>query len=623
MADAPALPQETPQTAAAPPEQVQPINVVDPNGDLYAMHPSEVSDATQNGWRLATPQDLAANKYGGLGQQTIAGLEGAAEAGTFGASTALERAAGVPAEDIAGRREGGYGHTIGQAVGLGASAFIPGVGEANILEHAGAAGAEALGMPAAAEGARAYAAAKASGATLDAAQAAKTAAMANFSVPARIGSAAAKSAVENALFQSGDEVSKMFSDQSDPNDPVQTAALNVGLAGLIGAPFGAVGGAISPLWEAASGSKVGQILKGISDKVGGTETAPSAVDNMLTKVGADITPDVRARLTGSPILQEMSSTLEHSDTTLSGPEHQANIASFRKNLNDSIVAATGKDPDALLNAPEFSKAASGKNVGTTLAGELDAQIKPLSDAYEAKRAMLKDVPLSPSIADKAEDMSKATLKAQADLERATRAAQKALKSQDPGVAIEAAAKVKDAQQALSDIQKTAKTPGTIDSLVGKISDLASREGWTASPSSDTMSLINTAVKELPASKNLNGLSQYIQEFGANTRKSMDPLVRARGYQIQALMRKAEGDLIGAHIGSEEGSEALANFNNLRQQYAQKAQLKEAIDDRLHTGNRSTSGYAKAVKEMADQDPEKLIQRISGKNDAGYLRYSKV
>lgn len=616
---APAQQNLAPDAPSAPQQQQQPSYVMSPEGELHTMDPSEVSVATQNGWSVATPEDINRAKYGGFGQQALGAAEGAAEAATFGGSTAAEVASGLTTpEDIAGRREAGPGHIIGQAIGLAGSTLIPGLGEANLLEHAGASGAEALGMGAEASGLRAFQAAKAAGASAKEAASAKTAAMAAYSTPERIGSAAAKAAVENAGFQTGDEFSKMFSDQSDPNTPVQTAAINVGLAGLIGAPFGAAGAGVGALWDAASGSKLGSVLKGVSDKLGGVENpTQTALDSLIEKTGIHIEPEIKARLTADPVFQQWAKTLEQSDTTSSGRAYQEAFGKFKSDLNDAILSATGKDRETALSS-ELSHAAHGKNIGETASNELDQQIKPLSDQYDAIRAKNKGVQLAPSIADKSHEVGSAQLKAVSNLEKLTKQAQKAQESGDPAAAIEAAAKVQDAQEAIKNLQTQAKAPGTVDSILSKVGNMASKNGWATSPSSDTMAMVTQLRKELPNLKNLNDLSNYTKEFGSTIRKSMDGQTRFNGYQMQRLLREAESDIMGAHIGSEEGSDALARFTQLRQQYAAKAQLKDAIEDRLHTGEKSVSGYAKAVKKMGHTDGETLARRLSGKNDSDLL-----
>lgn len=189
-------------------------------------------------------------KYGTTGQQIKTGLEGAASAATLGLSTGVERAMGVKPEDIQRRREVNPGvHAIGQAAGLVGSAFIPGVGEA--------AGVEALAEGA--NAARVINPLSAQSIMSGIGEAAAKLGPAGEGITARLASHGIKGAAETALFQGGDEISKMMT--SDPNQSLQTAAVNVGLAGILGGATGSAFGAVSPLWEAAEGSKVGQMIQ--------------------------------------------------------------------------------------------------------------------------------------------------------------------------------------------------------------------------------------------------------------------------------------------------------------------------------------------------------------------------
>lgn len=165
-------------------------------------------------------------KYGTLEQQLKGAAEGAAETLTFGTSTGAERALGIATpEDIRGRKEVGIGHTTGEIAGL-----LAGVGAVGAIGKLGRGAAALSGLGA--EGA---------------------------STASRIGAHAIDAATQMAALQTGSEVSKMLSD--DPNQSVGTAAANVGLAGLMGGAGGAAMGAVSPLWKATVGNKVGQLAE--------------------------------------------------------------------------------------------------------------------------------------------------------------------------------------------------------------------------------------------------------------------------------------------------------------------------------------------------------------------------
>ena len=156
------------------------------------------------------------DKYGGLGQQAKTFGEHAASAATFGLSTKAETALGVKPEDIAGRTaENPVTGLAGSITGL----LVPGAPEAKILGKTGELAAGAVR---------------------------------GSSVLSKIGASAVKGAVENAMFQVGDETSKSF---VDPNPSVQTALTNIGLSSVLGGALGAGFGTVPALWEGSKASK--------------------------------------------------------------------------------------------------------------------------------------------------------------------------------------------------------------------------------------------------------------------------------------------------------------------------------------------------------------------------------
>lgn len=526
----PQEPQRAPAALPEPQPDIQ-VNVVNPEGKLVSIPSAQLHEAINSGYSQASPEMVERyhkeQKYGTIGQQAITGLEGAASAGTFGLSTGLETAAGIAPEDITARREVNPGvHALGQVAGLGASALAaPEMGALGVLGKAGQAGAEVVGL-------------------------AKP-----VSTLAKIGSGATKMAIENAIFQGGDEVSKMLA--SDPNQSVSTAAASVGLGGLIGAGFGAAGASISPLWKATIGRKTDGVLRAISNKLGGIEGVVSQpIEDAVKMSGIDIKPDVLARLSSDPEIQQLSKVLEQTDTNGYGLEHQASLNAFRKDASDSMVRALGKDPEALENV-ELSKYEVGKKLGNTLAQEYEAQLGPTIKEFEA-------------IKDK-----------------------------------------------YSDLKLPINSEGTITERIG---ELANKEGWTASPSSDIMKEVNRVIKEIPLQKTVKDLDNYITAIGHNMQS--DPLngpLRRAGGMIKSILKDTESELISKEMGAKEGLEAKDRYDAVRKEYAKQSTLKDQLDSRLNAKG-STSGYGKSLKEMAQTDGEALLRRMSGKNDANLLEF---
>jgi hypothetical protein len=234
------------------------VNVLNPEGELVSLPKDQAPDAIQSGgYSIATPQDTAKyaqeQKFGTPSQELLTGIEGAGAASTFGLSTGAEQALGASPENIRGREETNpISHAVGEGVGLFGSSFIPG-GEGALLTSAGKSAAEVLGLGA--EGASAL---------------------------SRIGAHTMKDATEMALFQSGDEVSKML--DQDPQQSVQTAVAHIGLAGLLGGVGGAVLGSVKPAAEATMGTKLGKLTSDFKSRLLEHYNNPEPVEQLTNEL---------------------------------------------------------------------------------------------------------------------------------------------------------------------------------------------------------------------------------------------------------------------------------------------------------------------------------------------------
>lgn len=187
------------------------------------------------------------DKYGGLGQQAIAGLEGLGKGAVGPLSTLAEKSIGVPTKDIVGREEANpITHAIGEGAGL-----LAGVesGQLGALKGVAEHGAELLGLT----GAKAV---------------------------------AVKLGVENALYTLGDEVSKVITNNPDS---IQTAAAHVGLSGLLGAGTGFAFGKASELAQKVFSPKTEGFVKDFVDtlKSRNADTLPEEVAAAKPRAGID------------------------------------------------------------------------------------------------------------------------------------------------------------------------------------------------------------------------------------------------------------------------------------------------------------------------------------------------
>lgn len=525
------------------------VNVIDPEGNLGSIPHAQLADAVNSGYRPATPAELMAyerhEKYGSGLEQLKTGLEGAASAATFGLSTGLERAAGVKAEDIQGRREENpVSHMIGEGAGLiGSAALLPGAGAAGVLTKAGEGAAELAGVAGA-----------------------ETAV-------AKIGSAAVKAAAENALFQSGDEASKMFS--SDPNQTVQTALTDIGLSGVLGGTLGAGFGAVSPLWKATAGIKTNGLLKALSDRVGGIEgVVPDALNEAIAASGIDLAPEVRSALSGKPELEHMWQTLQESATG-NGQKARESLQTFRQQAADATVQALGKSPEDIARLSDLSAYDAGADLKKTMVEQLKAQIDPISEQFEKVRERYKNVEL-PQGETKSEIVQTNPYETPREIKTST--------------------------------------PGLSDKLADDLTSLAAEKGWSSRPSSDEMGMIRQMIKELPLQKTLEDLRKY-QSMVADEafRKQMWNF----GSSVKTLFRNAEDDLVTKLIGSEEGGAELLKQHALaRASYKDAMNMIDELNSRLHVGK--FNGPGSFVKALEDMSPEDVLRRLAPKNDADVL-----
>lgn len=354
------------------------VNVFNPEGDLVSIPSAQAQQAQSMGYRTASPEDVHEYKlqeeHGGGLETAKAFAEGAGRAATFGLSTGLERAAGVKPEDIEARKEANpIASTAGELTGLAGSAIVP-FGEGALLGRAGEAASEALGLG----GANAL---------------------------SKIGSHAVKSAVDTALFQSGDEVSKMLA--SDPNQTVGTAMADIGLSGLMGAGLGGAFGAVSPLWTATTGEKLGGFLENIQKRANGEAIElPKELASALGKADLNLPAEIRTAIAGDPQLSRQYDILLESQTT-PGIKAQESLQNFRKHLADETALSTGAS-DILGSHKEYSPFEVGSQIKDTIAKSVEKEFKPISDSFNKIRDRFSKVPLSQAddtIADKLVQLS--------------------------------------------------------------------------------------------------------------------------------------------------------------------------------------------------------------------------
>lgn len=237
------------------------VPVFGPDGSYGSVPYDKLGEVLKDGYTQPTPdqlnQLLEHAHYNSPYQKIKAGLEGAAQ-GVLGPLAPLaEKAVGVKDEDINKREEYHPNiHAASEVVGLGTS-LLTGTGEAALLAKVGGS-AEKLIAKSLGEGAL-----------------------------AKLGAGSARGAIENALFSSGNEVSKLIT--SNPRQSAETALSNIGMSAAFGAlAGGAFSGAGSAL-DAVQESKLGSWIKGFKNKANElTSDAPVAAE--AANVAEDLAP---------------------------------------------------------------------------------------------------------------------------------------------------------------------------------------------------------------------------------------------------------------------------------------------------------------------------------------------
>lgn len=174
-------------------------------------------------------ESVLQEQYGTPSQQALTALEGASQGLLGPAATFAEKMAGIPAEDIAKRKEANpITHGVSEAAGI-AGGVLTDTGLPALAGQAGAAVAKLAPLT------------------------------------SRIGQGAIRAATEMAVFQGGNEASKMI--MNDPNQTLDSAIANVGLAGALGAVGGGLLATPGALWDSVTGSKLGGMIEDFKGRI--------------------------------------------------------------------------------------------------------------------------------------------------------------------------------------------------------------------------------------------------------------------------------------------------------------------------------------------------------------------
>lgn len=325
----------------------------------------------------------AEDKYGTPGQMALTAVEHGAKGFAGPIATGAEKLAsmaGVPGltpADQAGREETNpWTAGMSEAGGLGVG-ILTGTGEAKLMTAAGEGAAKLAGLATPA------------------------------SKLARIGAGALKGAVETALYQGGDEISKRI---NDPNLAMSSAISHIGLSGLIGAAGGGLLGTISPLWSAANDGPVARSIQDFNNATDGSviDQAANQPVQQIEEAGlgsglrkqksnaaelADI--DQRNDWGTAPGITSDSREIQMgTDALLKGPPSIASIQARREYQN--IYDKIGTSVDQATNAPAetLTETQAGNSLKDSLSAKLEAEYAPVKQMYQDIEPYQQAIPLS-------------------------------------------------------------------------------------------------------------------------------------------------------------------------------------------------------------------------------------
>lgn len=331
------------------------IPVIGPEGDEIGVTADEAPNLLNQGYRQPNEQELQnylkAEYYNRPQQLVKQGVEAVAR-GALGPLATAWQVAGGAGKQVQERRQ--YGseavEAIGQGLGLVGSA-VTGVGLAPVASAA------ASIVPAAT------------------------------TVAGRIGTTAAKMAIENMVIQSGDEVTKML--YQDPEQTAETALANIGMSGALGAAFGGVGSGAHELWKAKLGPKLASALEEF--KV----MTDADVATAAKAEGLQLSPET----VGATKYSGMGKNLTDSDSLVAKGYKEA-IDQDLQQIKQRTLQQIGRTEDDIANLSQVSKFEEGTQLKQKIVGAVKKEYEPVAKVYEELEAPFKLAKVMPADSEK-------------------------------------------------------------------------------------------------------------------------------------------------------------------------------------------------------------------------------
>lgn len=324
--------------------------------------------------------ELQQQQYGGLGQQALSGLEGAARGFSLGASDYIEpQLFPTTAADIKGRMQANpTTSTVGNvAGGLGLIAATDGLG----MAAEGAEGAEAAG-----------------GATSLAGRAAEA-----LTGGPGLGASVLGGGIEGAAFGLGNAVSD--SALGDGNLNAQKILSDVGFGSILGGLGGAAGHGLGSIVSKFGGIK-GTVGDAVADEINQTNKA-ATVANAID----EITPTFAEENKLKPNYQDIIASADHFDLPLSN--EQTSASPWHEKAADTLLSGAPsikgiakeqhytsgidtvtKDVQSALPTSEMSTNQFGDALKGSFVDKINQDAAPYNDLYSAIKEDTEHIPLN-------------------------------------------------------------------------------------------------------------------------------------------------------------------------------------------------------------------------------------
>ncbi len=331
------LPEE--QSSSALAAGTHHVPLYSPAGEAVAVPQEQAAELMSQGYSQPTAEEnqamLEKQHYESPHELAKTAAQGVASGLTFGASNAILKAQGADEASIQKRAEINPGVLgLGEVAGFGALTM----------------GASALAAPAAEA----------------------TTAL------GRVGSIAAKSGIDNMLFESGHEAAKYFAGNPDS---IETAAADIGLAGLLGGGLGAGFGGATELWKLGPGAKIAEALNAVKNRAANVEHA------------VEVPESLQAMVNGDNWAAKTVQVMNESDT-VAGRAVQKDVEKLYTNLNEGVAESVGKSAKDIEGLAARRESEIGEVAKESLEKRIRAEYEPIAKKYNDFDSSFSKVPIS-------------------------------------------------------------------------------------------------------------------------------------------------------------------------------------------------------------------------------------